>query len=104
MKLFFKLFFIICLLVFPNYLCQAREIILITYDREKAEVANDIFNILINNEQIPITLITKRESTTPCVKVNEAIIQICVKNDGEVLFPIINSGIVLTNYKIFKKQ
>jgi len=90
--------------MFLTYTLHARDIILVSYTKEAEYVANSTITILREQEKIPDSLITKRESINPCQKIAEAIVQICIIDSERVFFPVIKKEIILSAYRIFKQK
>lgn len=104
MKLFFKITILFALLgpateSFASY----THIILVTYDQE-IELAQHAKNFLNSQFNIPDELVQMTWQSTPCQNTEESILQICIKNDGTLDFPVMKSEILNRSFRIFKKK
>ena len=103
MKLFFNFFISISIsisIILPEN-AFSREIIVVTYNKGK-HYSDEILSILLNQEKIPLNLISTYKVEKPCEKINDAIIHICVDDKMQVHFPKIDRTTILKSFKIFK--
>ena len=98
MKLFSKLYLIFSLMTSSLH---ARETILLTYD-ENISFTLQIEKIITDLYKVPISLITKMKSHSPCHPQHRSVLHICIKNNNKVEFLVINKEVILNAFKIFR--
>ena len=98
MKLFFSIFLLLIIVLNLN----AREIIVISFNRNKVK-ADEINKLLTEKFDIPETLITIKKQNKGCHKIKDAILQICINEEGNLTFPVIKKDIVKHTFNVFRK-
>ncbi|MCY4524754.1 MAG: hypothetical protein OXB84_08450 [Halobacteriovoraceae bacterium] len=97
-----KLFFKAIVLLWP-VLLSARNIIVITYAKqdEKASLVQRLMQERLN---IPPRLIRTKRQEIPCAPQKDAIMQVCLSDDGKILFPVLKKEILARSFKIFNQR
>jgi hypothetical protein len=102
MKLIFKnLISCYLILISPNLF--AREIVLIENLATVSE-GELLKSILIKKFHIPTELITLKNTNLPCELRSDAIIQLCLREDGELLIKKMNQFVVKNSLGVFLNQ
>lgn len=103
MKSFFKSFGLILLVAWALWgpSAWARDIIIITYGIQK-DKALLVERLLKEEMKIPDRLIRRRRQRKPCQKSLDAILQICLKDDGEMSFPVAKKDVVTQSFNVFR--
>lgn len=91
---------LIILFIFNSTTILAREIVIITFDREAA-TAQKVSELIQTELRIPSLLISMRQKKTPCSMIKRAVIQICINNDGNMSFPVYEQEIVRNTLSMF---
>ncbi len=102
MKLFFSLVMLILLGAYSQQ-SNARDAIIISYD-SKVVLRDNIKSILTSKFNIPVSLIKTLQTDHPCKQVTSAIIQICITNQNEIHFPVLNNKILRKTFKVFMRE
>ena len=99
MKSHFKsLLFLIILM--SSTISHSRDVILIE-NLASAEEGQMLLKIIQEKFNIPKKLITYRKIKSECVKNSDAIMQLCLKADGEMDIVKINKFVVKETFRIF---
>ena len=101
MKFFFSISVIVFLYLFP---IQAKEVILFTYHPSQAELTDSIKKIMHSNMDFPEVMVDFIESETPCERREVSAAHICIKEDGEMDFPIIYTETMRESLGVFWKD
>jgi hypothetical protein len=86
MKFIFSLGLITFLYLFP---AQAKEIILIAFHPTQEPVTKVLKKVLHTNMDFPVEMVEFREDKKPCLKKEVSAAHICIKENGEMEFPIV---------------
>jgi hypothetical protein len=86
MKFIFSLGIIAFLYFYP---VQAKEVILIAYHPTQKPMADLLKKVLNSNMDFPSEMTKFQEEISPCKKKEVAAAHICIKEDGDMEFPII---------------
>ena len=97
-----KLFFNIAVFIWALPTC-ARNIVIITYNHQE-EKAHMVKKIMHKKMNIPLLLIEKRWQKRPCLAKKDAVLQICLQDDGGIYFPVLKKDVLLRSFKIFKQK
>ena len=81
----------------------ARDIIVITYGTQGAK-AQLVEKMVKDKMKIPPRLIKRRWQKDPCEKSRDAILQICLKDDGEMVFPVVKKDVIFQSFKVFRER
>lgn len=104
MKSFFKIMYLMLLILSSSIsIANAQNAIVITYDSE-INFAHRVKETFIKLTSIPSNLISLKWQASPCESIRDAILQICMKNDGEMDFPVINKDKLNNSFKIFNRN
>jgi len=100
MKLIFN--FLPLLLILSSLNVFARDIIVITYEKDlsRAEKLRDYIQVKYS---IPDKLIKMKWRAKPCRVIRDAIYQICLTNAGTFSFPIVKQTVLVNSFSIFKE-
>jgi hypothetical protein len=102
MKSIYKTIFL-SLIISTSNIGLAREVILIENQASSSE-GELLVNILVNKFKLPRELITLKNTTFPCQKQSDAIIQLCLETNGELIVKKINQFIVKNSLGVFLDQ
>ena len=98
MKLFFKMTIFLWAASLP-----ARNIVIITYHKQEKK-ADLVAKIMHDRMKIPLLLIKKRWQEKACSPKMDAILQICLQDDGNILFPVLKRDILLRSFSVFNQK
>lgn len=99
MKSISKIFIVTLVMIYANSIC-AREIILIENLATKEE-GKLLKNILVKNFHLPKELITLKNITGACETNTDAIVQLCLLENGELLVKKMNQYVVRNSLGVF---
>lgn len=102
MKSISKIILISSILTYLN-LIYARDVILIENLASKEEGLL-LQNILIKKFHLPLELITLKNTTTPCESKSDAIVQLCLQENGELIIKKMNQYVVKNSLGVFLNQ
>jgi hypothetical protein len=71
------------------YSIEAKEIILIAYHPGQKPVSEMLKKVLHSSMDFPREMLRFQEKLDPCKKVTVSAAHICIKEDGEMEFPIV---------------
>lgn len=98
MKFQFKLIIVVCFLAFSNV--EARDVILVENlgERDQGEL---LMKILQEKFNIPRKLITYKSISNQCAKDSDAIMQLCLRKDGEMEILKLNKFVIENSLRVF---
>jgi hypothetical protein len=98
----FRIFLLLgFLLLNPFCIIHARIVILLTFDQSE-ELAMTAKKLVMEQEQIPETLIVLKKMTMPCVP-QRALVHLCIDNEGHLHAPFLEREQYVSTLKIFKQ-
>lgn len=99
MKSHFK-YFLIAIALACSIKAYSRDVILIE-NMGSAESGQMLLQIIQKKFNIPRKLITYKSVIKECMKTSEAIMQLCLKSDGEMEIVKINKFVIENTFRIF---
>ena len=101
MKFLFSIGVLVILYFIP---VEAKEVILISYHPTQIEFSKTLRKIMQKNMNFPKEFIEFVESETPCERKEVSAAHICLKENGEMDFPIIYTETMKETLGIFWKD
>jgi hypothetical protein len=103
MKSHFKnIFIIIIILLMNTTVSHSRDVILVENLADN-QAGQTLLRILQQKFNIPRRLITYRNVNRECIKNSDAIMQLCLKADGELDIVKINRIVIAETFRIFSE-
>lgn len=101
MKFIFSIGLLLVLYLFP---IQAKEVILVSYHPSQFKFSNTIKKIMHQNMDFPRELVQFLESENPCERKEVAAAHICLRENGDMDFPIIYTKAMKETLGVFWKD
>jgi len=97
-----KLIYKVILISFFIPAAWAQKII-ITYHND-SDRRDMVYEVLTEKLGLPESFITTIETSNPCLRRPEVVLQICIEDSGKIYFPVARRDILRKSFKVFLKD